>query len=161
MMKKITVGVGIAVGILLMLLAISSYGQENKNTKSMKLNAGIVTPKLQESKVFYTTILNFGIVFENEFYILMHTPNHQAEVSFLLPDHPSQQHIFQAAYPGRGVYFTIEVDDVDDEYKRIKELGIPIEVELRDEPWGDRHFVIQDPNGIGLDIVTYQSVSQH
>ncbi|MBD0256676.1 MAG: glyoxalase, partial [Cytophagales bacterium] len=33
--------------------------------------------------------------------------------------------------------------------------GVPIEVELRDEPWGDRHFAIVDPNGIGVDIVTY------
>lgn len=24
---------------------------------------------------------------------------------------------------------------------------------LRDEPWGDRHFVVVDPNGIGVDIV--------
>lgn len=26
---------------------------------------------------------------------------------------------------------------------------------IRDEPWGDRHFAIKDPNGIGIDIVTY------
>jgi uncharacterized glyoxalase superfamily protein PhnB len=26
---------------------------------------------------------------------------------------------------------------------------------LRDEPWGDRHFTIRDPNGIAIDIVTY------
>lgn len=24
---------------------------------------------------------------------------------------------------------------------------------LRDEPWGDRHFVVVDPNGIGVDVV--------
>ena len=26
---------------------------------------------------------------------------------------------------------------------------------IRNEPWGDRHFAIQDPNGIGIDIVKY------
>ena len=40
-------------------------------------------------------------------------------------------------------------------YQLIKASGTPIAVELRDEPWGDRHFAIVDPNGIGVDIVTY------
>jgi len=37
----------------------------------------------------------------------------------------------------------------------IKSKGITIEFEIRNEPWGDRHFAIVDPNGIGIDIVTY------
>ncbi|GAB3989148.1 hypothetical protein GCM10028807_13420 [Spirosoma daeguense] len=121
----------------------------------MKLNAGIITDKLQETKQFYTEVLNFGITFENEFYLLLHTPNQQAELSFLLPDHPSQQPLFQPAFGGKGVYLTIEFPNIDDEYARIKKLGVPIAIELRDEPWGDRHFAITDPNGIGIDMVTY------
>jgi uncharacterized glyoxalase superfamily protein PhnB len=53
------------------------------------------------------------------------------------------------------MFLTIEVANVDEEYKRIKALNVPIEIPLRDEPWGDRHFAIVDPNGIGIDIVTY------
>ena len=30
-----------------------------------------------------------------------------------------------------------------------------MEIEIRNEPWGDRHFAIVDPNNIGIDIVTY------
>ena len=66
-----------------------------------------------------------------------------------------QQEIFQSAFSGKGVFLFIEVDDVDAEYKRIKNSGTTIEIELRDEPWGDRHFAIVDPNGIGVDIVKY------
>jgi uncharacterized glyoxalase superfamily protein PhnB len=55
------------------------------------------------------------------------------------------------------VYLTIEVDDVDTLYQQLKARGVPIEVELRNEPWGDRHFAILDPNGIGVDIVTYRA----
>ena len=47
----------------------------------------------------------------------------------------------------------VDVEDVDAEYKRITDMGVPVEVELRNEPWGDRHFVLRDPNGIGVDIV--------
>lgn len=121
----------------------------------MKVNAGIVTEKLEETKKFYTQILDFGISFENEFYILMHTPNQQAEISFLQAKHPSQKPIFHPPFNGNGIYLTIEVDDVDAFYSRIRSKGTPIEIELRDEPWGDRHFAIVDPNGVGIDIVTY------
>jgi len=121
----------------------------------MKLNAGTITTKLAETKKFYTEILNFGITFENEFYLLIHTPNQQAELSFLLPNHPSQQPLFQQPFNGKGMYITIEVDDVNELYEQIKNKGIAIDIEIRNEPWGDRHFAIQDPNGIGVDIVKY------
>lgn len=121
----------------------------------MKLNAGIITEKLAETKAFYTEILGFGVTFENEFYLLMHTPNHEAEISFLLPHHPSQQPVFQQPFQNQGVYLTIEVANVDEMYHQLRAKNIPIEIDLRDEPWGDRHFAIKDPNGIGIDIVTY------
>jgi len=122
----------------------------------MKLNAGIVTNKLKESREFYTRVLGFDITFENDFYLLVHTPGKQAEISFLLPDHPSQDPVFHRPFGGEGVYLTIELDDVDSMYDDLKSKGIEIKVELRDEPWGDRHFVIKDPNGVMIDIVRYQ-----
>jgi uncharacterized glyoxalase superfamily protein PhnB len=121
----------------------------------MKLNAGIITDKFGETKMFYTNFLGFGVTFENEFYLLLHTPNKEAEISFLLSNHPTQQPLFQPPFKGQGVYLTIEVDDVDKVYADLKGKGIDIKIDLRDEPWGDRHFAIQDPNGIGIDIVTY------
>ncbi len=121
----------------------------------MKLNAGIVTGKLAESRQFYTEVLGFGVTFENEFYLLMHTPGRTAELSFLLPDHPSQQPLFQPAFEGKGVYLTIEVENVDEWYEKMQQKGIKIHIAMREEPWGDKHFAIQDPNGVGIDIVTY------
>jgi uncharacterized glyoxalase superfamily protein PhnB len=53
------------------------------------------------------------------------------------------------------MYLTIEVEDVDKLYKELKKKGVRIEIDLRDEPWGDRHFAISDPNGIGIDLVRY------
>ena len=37
----------------------------------------------------------------------------------------------------------------------LKKKGVTIQIDLRDEPWGDRHFAISDPNGIGIDLVRY------
>jgi catechol 2,3-dioxygenase-like lactoylglutathione lyase family enzyme len=121
----------------------------------MKVNAGVITPKLAESKTFYRNVLGFGVTFENDFYILMHTPDNQAAISFLLPNHSSQQPLFHQPFAGNGMYLTIEVEDVDAMYKKIKAKGIKIDIDLREEPWGDRHFAIKDPNGVGIDIVKY------
>ncbi len=141
---------------LVMILTVSMNGQsEIQNTNTMKLNAGIITDKIAETKKFYTELLDFGVTFENDFYLLMHTPNHQAELSFLEPNHPTQKPIFQPAFTGQGMYLTIEVDNVDEVYQEMKNRGVEIEIEIRDEPWGDRHFAIVDPNGIGIDIVKY------
>jgi catechol 2,3-dioxygenase-like lactoylglutathione lyase family enzyme len=125
------------------------------NHNKMKLNAGIVTTKLAETKAFYSKVLGFGITFENEFYLLLHTPGKEAEISFLLPDHPSQQPLFHKAFKGDGMYLTIEVDDVDKIYADLVKKGVGIKIDIRNEPWGDRHFAVQDPNGIGIDIVKY------
>ena len=133
----------------------SQTSSTTKNQNKMKLNAGIVTSKLAETKEFYTKMLSFGVTFENEFYLLLHTPNHEAEISFLLPNHPSQQPIFQQPFQNQGVYLTIEVDDVDSIYEGLKKKGVEIKIDIRNEAWGDRHFAIQDPNGVGIDIVKY------
>jgi len=139
-------------------MAATAFGQSNSNINiqnRMKLNAGILTAKLAESKAFYINNLGFGVTFENEFYLLLHTPNNEAEISFLLPNHPSQQSFFHKPFQGQGMYLTIEVEDVDKIYKDLKNKGVAIQIEIRDEPWGDRHFAIEDPNGIGIDIVKY------
>ena len=145
---------------IILILSANVFSQNStptKNQSKMKLNAGIITSKLSETKEFYTKTLNFGVTFENEFYLLLHTPNKEAEISFLLPDHPSQQPLFHKPFQNQGVYLTLEVDDVDSIYQEMKRQGVEIKIDMRDETWGDRHFAIQDPNGLGIDIVTYSA----
>jgi catechol 2,3-dioxygenase-like lactoylglutathione lyase family enzyme len=142
--------------MIIIMLALNQTPLPVKHKRqAMKLNAGIITPKLAESKDFYQKVLGCGVAFENDFYVLLHTPDGQTALSFLLPGHESQQPIFQTAFSGKGVYLTIEVDNVDAEYQRIKALGVDIAVPIRDEPWGDRHFAFYDPNGVGIDVVKY------
>lgn len=120
----------------------------------MSFNAGIITSKITETKTFYTETLGWHVDFENDFYLLL--GNRQGnQISFLLPNHPSQKPLFQPEFNGQGVYITVEVPNVDAIYEQTKAKGISIVIELRDEPWGDRHFAIVDPNGIGVDIVTH------
>ena len=121
--------------------------------KLKKLWTGFVTDKVRESRDFYTKVLEFSVVYEgeNEWFVLLKLGD--SELGFMKPDLEFQAPVFRAAYPGRGAWLTIDVDDAEAERDRLRALGVPVEVELRDEPWGDRHFAILDPNGIGVDIV--------
>lgn len=50
---------------------------------------------------------------------------------------------------------SIEVDDVDALYVRSKQLGLKIEYDLKDEPWGVRRFFLCDPTGKLLNILSH------
>ncbi|MGI9566317.1 MAG: VOC family protein [Nitrosopumilus sp.] len=50
------------------------------------------------------------------------------------------------------MFYTIEVNDADQELARMQKIGAKIELDIRDEPWGERHFAIKDLNGIALNI---------
>jgi catechol 2,3-dioxygenase-like lactoylglutathione lyase family enzyme len=51
---------------------------------------------------------------------------------------------------GFGVYLYIWVEDVDAKYAETKKLGMCASSEPRDWPWGNREFVIKDPDGYKL-----------
>jgi catechol 2,3-dioxygenase-like lactoylglutathione lyase family enzyme len=145
----------ILLGVVTALLCLLIFSVNAQPKPSMKLNAGFIIPKIQETKKFYTTVLQMEVAFENDFYLLLQTAEGTDQISFLLADHESQQPLFKPAFVGKGAYLTIEVANVDEMYDSIKKMNIPIAIGLRDEPWGDRHFAIIDPNGIGIDIVTH------
>ena len=45
------------------------------------------------------------------------------------------------------------VEDVDAEHARLVELGVPVDVAPRDEPWGQRRCLVRDPAGTGVELV--------
>lgn len=125
----------------------------------MKFWSGVVTKKVQESKEFYVRLFGCEVLYEGEggWFVLLQLGD--SELGFMKPDLPSQPSVYRPAFQGQGMWVAVDVEDVDAEYTRIKSLGVPIEAELRDEPWGDRHFVIVDPSGIGIDVVQHRHTS--
>lgn len=110
---------------------------------------------MRESKDFYVRLFDCDVLYEGEDDWIVLLQLGGSELAFMRPDLPGQSSLFRPAFQGQGIWVAVDVDEVDAEYARIKSLGVPIEVELRDEPWGDRHFVIVDPNGIGVDVVQH------
>ena len=52
-----------------------------------------------------------------------------------------------------GLLINFEVRDPDAVYERIVAAGLPILRSLRDEPFGQRHFITRDPNGVLIDVI--------
>jgi predicted enzyme related to lactoylglutathione lyase len=52
---------------------------------------------------------------------------------------------------------SIEVDDVDAVYARVKDAGCTVVHELRNEPWGVRRFFIIDPTGKLINVLSHLS----
>lgn len=51
---------------------------------------------------------------------------------------------------GRGMYIYIAVDDVDVMYKDLASKGLAPATQPRDWPWGNREFILKDPDGYKL-----------
>jgi uncharacterized glyoxalase superfamily protein PhnB len=107
---------------------------------------------LEAANSFYTKNLGFDVAFSNEWYVHLVSKS-GVQVGFMLPNLPTQPSIFQKQYSGEGVIFSLEVDDADAAFEVAKSKSLNIVLELRSEDWGQRHFCLQDPNGVYLDIV--------
>ncbi len=112
----------------------------------------ICSDHLIESKEFYTSLLNFELVFEIDWYIQLRSPTDEnLQIAFVQRRHSSVPVEFQDS--PQGVVITIELDDVDSVYQKAQEVGYKIVCPLRDEEWGQRHFMTVDPNGLLVDVV--------
>lgn len=53
---------------------------------------------------------------------------------------------------GAGQYLYLSVDDVDGAHAALVAAGLKLSTEPADQPWGNREFVIRDPDGYKLVI---------
>jgi uncharacterized glyoxalase superfamily protein PhnB len=51
----------------------------------------------------------------------------------------------------------VEVEDVDAVYARAVEQGLEIAYSLRDEEWGVRRFMLREPSGTTVNVVSHRA----
>ena len=98
----------IRLATLALLLLLAAFAQtdhtdiasQKTEILTMKMNAGIITPNIQETKQFYVENLGFKVIWEAEWFILLRTPEGDSDISFLLPGLESQAPIFQKPFRG-------------------------------------------------------------
>ncbi len=54
-----------------------------------------------------------------------------------------------------GVIVAFEVDDLAGEEARLRAEGVEITLPIREEPWGERLFLVTDPNGLVYELVEW------
>jgi catechol 2,3-dioxygenase-like lactoylglutathione lyase family enzyme len=112
----------------------------------------LMTDRLAESRDFYADLLGLRLAFEADWYVQLLSPaTPAAQLGLVASDHESVPPVFRRA--AAGVLVTIEVENVDAVHERAQARGLPIELSLRSEDWGQRHFITRDPNELAVDVV--------
>jgi uncharacterized glyoxalase superfamily protein PhnB len=118
----------------------------------------IPTDRLAGPTEFYRTVFGLEVVAELDWYVqLQHPSNEAIQIAFISSDHDSVPVPYRAT--PKGVLVTIEVEDAAAVRDVVGSSGHPVVVELRDEAWGQRHFMTQDPTGLLVDVV--QQLASH
>ncbi|MFT7639866.1 MAG: catechol 2,3-dioxygenase-like lactoylglutathione lyase family enzyme, partial [Pirellulaceae bacterium] len=121
------------------------------NIKS--LSCGIVTEHADLCREFYCDLFGFQVVSNTEWYIHLRSPDGKHEIGFLLPNQLTQPRSLHGDYTGRGVWINVEVDDLELAHRKALEQLEFIELNPRDEPWGERHFMVRDPAGMLVNVL--------
>lgn len=112
----------------------------------------IMTGDVAGSAAFYTAHFGFRPLFAAGWYVhLQSAEDSRVNLAILDGDHPT----VPEAARGRaaGLILNFEVENPDAEYARARAAGLPILLALRDEPFGQRHFITRDPNGVLIDVI--------
>ena len=102
---------------------------------------------------FYKQHFRFEALFESDWYAHLQIDRGQARQ----PRHRRRATTRRSRQRGgartRGLLINFEVSDPDVVYERVKAAGLPILLTLRDEDFGQRHFITADPNGVLIDVI--------
>ncbi|QTH42972.1 VOC family protein [Cohnella sp. LGH] len=115
----------------------------------------ILTDQVSATAAFYEAHFGFEKVFEADWYVSLKLTGNDVpyELAILDASHPTVPDAYRTKVS--GLILNFEVDDVDAEYERlIRGARLPLELDIRSEDFGQRHFITADPNGVLIDVIT-------
>ena len=123
--------------------------------KVLRIVPNLSSEAFGASREFYAAMFDLVVSVEHEDWYLQLMPESDGtlNIGFVKPGH--ELFAGRTAPSGTyGVVVTIHVDDVDEAYRRAQRLGAEIAAEIRDEDYGQRHFLVVDPNGLVLNVMS-------
>jgi catechol 2,3-dioxygenase-like lactoylglutathione lyase family enzyme len=106
----------------------------------------IKTDRPAETRDFFVDLLGFEVAMDLGWVTTVVSPtNRSAQVTIITGDDMSA--------PGMSV----GVPDVDAVHARAVEQGLEIAYPLRDEEWGVRRFMLREPSGTIVNVVSHRS----
>lgn len=114
--------------------------------KVTRIVANIFTENVSKASAFYADVLGLDVLMDHGWIATYgNTSSKNVQLSF-------------ATEGGSGTLIpdlSIEVDDIDEAFLRVKKAGFPIEYGPADEPWGVRRFYTRDPFGKLINILSH------
>ena len=99
-----------------------------------------------ETREFFVDLLGFEVAMDLGWVVTVASPtNRSAQVTIISNDDP--------AAPG----ISVGVADVDAVHARAVEKGFEIAYSLRDEEWGVRRFMLREPSGTIVNVLSHRS----
>jgi catechol 2,3-dioxygenase-like lactoylglutathione lyase family enzyme len=106
----------------------------------------IKSDRAPETRDFFVDLLGFEVAMDLGWVMTVAAPtNPSAQVNIIGNDDPSA--------PG----ISVEVDDVDAVHAAAVERGLEIAYPLRDEEWGVRRFMLREPSGTIVNVLSHRS----
>ena len=112
----------------------------------------LMTGDVAGTAAFYVEHFDFQPLFESDWYVhLQSIENKRVNLGIVQGDHET----IPEEGRGRtsGLLINFEVRDPDAVYEQVLAAGLPVLRTLRDEPFGQRHFITRDPNGVLIDVI--------
>ncbi|MGI5269897.1 VOC family protein [Nonomuraea sp. CA-218870] len=110
----------------------------------------ICTDQVAESRDFYVRLFGFEVTFEADWYVSLRRDAY--ELALLDHTHPTLPEAYRKK--AAGLLLNFEVGDADAEWERlVTGAGLTPALPLRSEDFGQRHFIVADPNGVLIDVI--------
>jgi len=101
---------------------------------------------------FYEAHFRFKPLFENDWYAhLQSAEDKRVNLGLVRFDHETVPPAGRR--PTTSLLLNFEMKDPDAVYSRVVAAGLPVLRSLRDEEFGQRHFITADPNGVMIDVI--------
>ncbi len=114
----------------------------------------LLTHDVQGTADFWRRHFRMKALYENDWYVhLQSTEDRKVNLGICLASHPTVPAPARGN-AAKGLVLNFEVADIDAAYARANAEGLPMLLTLRDEDFGQRHFITSDPNGVLIDVIT-------
>jgi catechol 2,3-dioxygenase-like lactoylglutathione lyase family enzyme len=113
----------------------------------------IMTTDVAATAAFYREHFGFVALFSSDWYMHLQLEG-DSSVNLAVLDGSHDTIPESARGSVAGLLLNFEVEDVDAVHARLSAAGLPLLLPLRDEAFGQRHFITADPNGVLIDIIT-------
>lgn len=112
----------------------------------------IMTDRVAATSRYYVDNFRFNKIIVSDWYVhLQSAEDESVNLAILEGDHQTIPEPARGRVSGLVINF--EVEDVDREFQLAQAKRLPILLALRDEPFGQRHYITQAPNGVLIDVI--------